>query len=213
LNFTKADRLSDAFSDSSEIGFAILDSDLRYRSINPCLAEINGLPDNAHLGFKVREIFGDLSVKFAEPHYHKVLGHHESTRFEVLGVQLPSRPKRIYWGLNVNFPIEDVSGTVNQIGIVVLEITQQRELQRFLGEIATNLRSAKSEQSCWFAHKIRRCMNEYISTLAATFEDLLGTPTINFEQLTESIKALDQRLGEMRQTTAELEMSFPGANR
>jgi hypothetical protein len=208
----KADWLIEGFSRSTEIGFAVLDNEFRYQAINAPLADINGLPGNAHLGLKVGEIFGELSEKLAVPHYRRVFDHGERTHFEITGASLPSRRERAYSGVNVNFPIREIAGTVTHMGIIVLEVTQQRRLQSFLRELTGHVYSPNSSESCWFAHKIRRCIDEYISTLAVTFEDLLGTPAISFEQLVESIKALDQRLWVMRQTTSDLEMSFPGAN-
>lgn len=212
MRLSQADLLMRAFSRSTEIGFAVLDKEFRYRAINASLADINGLPVNAHLGLKVGEVFGELPEKLAEPHYRRVFDHGEGTRFEVSGASLPSRPERAYWGVNVNFPIREIAGTVTQMGIVVFEVTPQRRLQSFLRELTYHVYSPNTRDSCWFANKIRSCMDEYISTLAITFENLLGTPAISFEQLTECIDALDQRLWVLRQTTADLEMSFPGAN-
>ena len=83
-----SERLWETFSRTSEIGFAILDSELRYQAINRCLARLNGMPAEAHLGFGVREIFGELSEREAEPFYHRVLALGQTSHFEIKNVVL-----------------------------------------------------------------------------------------------------------------------------
>jgi hypothetical protein len=61
--FDNSERLLQAFSQASAIGFAILDDQLRYQGINHCLANINGIPAEAHLGFGVRELFGSCQKR------------------------------------------------------------------------------------------------------------------------------------------------------
>src|SRR5437016_12542656 len=101
--FAGSERLLKAFSRTSEIGFAILDSELRYQAINKCLARINGMPAKAHLGFGVREIFGELSRQTAEPSYHRVLALGQTSQFESTIVVSPATGERRYLGLNINF--------------------------------------------------------------------------------------------------------------
>jgi hypothetical protein len=62
-----------AFFRTSAIGFAVLDSQLRYQAINNCLARINGIAAKEHLGAAVTEIFGEFSKKTAKARYHRVL--------------------------------------------------------------------------------------------------------------------------------------------
>src|SRR5262249_24529019 len=52
----EANALLDAISDSAPIGLAFLDRDLRYRRINPRLAEMNGLPAADHIGKRPDEV-------------------------------------------------------------------------------------------------------------------------------------------------------------
>ena len=80
-----------AFFQTSAIGFAVLDKQLRYQAMNNCLANINGLPAQAHMGVTVDEIFGELS-EIAKPSYHRALADGESSQFEVANaVLLPDR--------------------------------------------------------------------------------------------------------------------------
>src|SRR6201996_9236389 len=130
MNITsdRTERLAEAFSCASEIGFAVLDRELRHQALNRCLANINGMPEESHLGITVSNIFGDLAERTAEPHYRGV----------------PNRPQGGgYWGLNFNFPIRDRAERITHIGILVVEVTQRRKLQRLLRELAGELRGLK----------------------------------------------------------------------
>jgi hypothetical protein len=205
----RAERLNSAFSGTSEIGFAVLDDRLRYQAINNSLAKINRMRANAHLGFSVGDIFGELCEKVAQPSYRRVLVGGETSHFEVVSAVLPTRGESWYWGLNTNFPIHGRTRGINQIGILVVEVTQERKLQKFLGELGAQLRNGNSEETFWFARRIRDCIDQYHAALATGFDVLLNNPASSLEQLTHSIEALDQRLLVMRKVVAEASIFFP----
>ena len=48
------------------VAFAFYGPDMRYRRINRMLAEINGLPMDAHIGYRPSELLGELGVKVEE---------------------------------------------------------------------------------------------------------------------------------------------------
>src|SRR5438309_40360 len=81
--FDQSERFLKAFSHTSSIGFAILDRELRYQAINRRLAEVNGIPARVHLGVRIRDIFGEIAEKIAEPGYRRVLHRAQSSHFEV----------------------------------------------------------------------------------------------------------------------------------
>jgi hypothetical protein len=205
----RAEKLNSAFSRTSEIGFAVLDNGLRYQAINNCLAKINCMPANAHLGFSVDEIFGELSEKVAQPSYRRVLVNGETSHFEVVSAMLPTRGESRYWGLNTNFPIHGRTKGINQIGILVVEVTQERKLQKFLADLGAKLRNGNSEETFWFGRRIKHCIDQYHAAIAAGFDVLLHNPVSSLEQLTHSIEALDQRLLVMRKIVAEASILFP----
>src|SRR5437868_736303 len=141
-----SERLFKAFSRTSRIGFAIVDGELRYRAVNACLARINGIPAKAHLGVTTREMFGELSQNIAEPSYRRVLDLGQTLHFEVKNAVLPTRADSRFWALNTNFPVKDRCGTVRQLGIMVVEVTEQRKLEQFLHAVAGKLRHTKTKQ-------------------------------------------------------------------
>src|SRR5437868_11274220 len=204
-----SERLLEAFSRTSEIGFAILDSELRYQAINKCLARINGMPAKAHLGFGVREIFGELSRQTAEPSYHRVLDLGLSSYFEIKNAMLPTRAGSRFWALNTNFPVRDSAGKVRQIGILVIEVTQQRKLEQFLHKLAGELRSTKTRDTFWFARELQDSIDQYHTALAMSLDLLIRDREKSTDLLTQSIKALDQRIMTMSQLVSSVASGFP----
>jgi formate hydrogenlyase transcriptional activator len=111
------------FFDAPNIGFAILDSQLRYVAINHTLASLNGLPVEAHLGRTVRDILGDFADK-VDPLMRQVLLSGEPLSFEV-DVKAPGRESSGHW-IDCFFPIRDVRENVQQVGVMVLEVDQEK---------------------------------------------------------------------------------------
>lgn len=206
----RTERLVTAFSGASEIGFAVLDRELRYQALNTSLAKINGMPEESHLGITVADIFGALAQRVAEPHYNRVLAGGATTRFEVGDAALPNRPEAArYWALNFNFPIRNHAGRITHIGVLVVEVTQQRKLQRLLRELEGKLRGSQAEAGFWFGRKIHDCLDQYDAALKASFDVLVRNPAASLEQLVCSIGALDQRLCILRQVVSQIAMSLP----
>jgi hypothetical protein len=205
----RVEQLITAFADTSEIGFAILDNELRYQMINTSLAGINRVPRRAHLGVSVGEIFGDISRQIAEPHYQRVMSTGLATHFEVANQVLPTRENERYWGLNTNLPIWNRDGSVKQIGIFVVEITEERKLQRVLRELSGCLDDNGGERPFWYARKVQDCLDKYYEVLGVSFEVLFRTPTDSMEQLVHSVEALDSSLAGMKQLVSEISASFP----
>jgi PAS domain S-box-containing protein len=204
---TNSERLLDAFSQTSAIGFAILDDRLRYQAINNPLASINGIAPKEHLGFTVRELFGEVSRKTAEPSYHRVLQLGETSHFEVKNAVLPRRAGSRYWALNTNFPILDHAGRIQQIGVVVLEVTQQRKLQVFLHKLAGELRRKRTREAFWFAAELQDSVDQYHKALAVSLEHLARCTAD--DELSESIVMLDQRIITMGKLVSEVARHFP----
>jgi PAS domain-containing protein len=204
-----ADRLLQAFSDTSAIGFAILDSELRYQAINNCLAGINGIPAKAHLGITTREMFGELSEKIAEPSYHLVLDNGQTSYFEIENAVLPTRPDSRFWALNTNIPIKDRAGTVRQIGIIVVEVTEQRELEESFHKLAAELRHTKAKETFWQPRRLSEYINQYHAALEMSLDLLIQDREKSGELLAQSIEVLDQRIKKMGALVSSVTRGFP----
>ena len=103
---------------------------------------MNGLPAEAHLGKSVREILGDFA-ELIKPHLSQVL----TTRQPILNLEissiLPTRSEPGHW-LEHYVPLKDAAGEVTQIGIVAVEITEQKRLEESLRGVSEKLREEES---------------------------------------------------------------------
>jgi formate hydrogenlyase transcriptional activator len=135
---SEQEKLLATYFSSTSVGLSILDSQLRYLAINNTLAEIHGIPAPDHLGKTVREILGDFA-DLIEPHFHRVFSTGEPVLNLDVSALFASRTGSGQWIAN-HFPIKDASGMVTRIGLVVVEISAQKELRQSLKDVTGKLR-------------------------------------------------------------------------
>ena len=137
----ESEQLLAAYFSASKVGLCILDTDLRYLAINHTLAEMNGIPAEAHLGKSVREMLGDLA-ELIEPQFRRVLATGQPIFDLEISSVLPTRTEPGHW-IEHYIPIKDATGEVTQIGIVVVEITEQKRLEESLRGVSERLQEEK----------------------------------------------------------------------
>jgi formate hydrogenlyase transcriptional activator len=139
-----SEQLLTAYFRASGVGLCILDSEFRYLVINETLAKMNGVTAAAHLGKSVRDILGD-SAELCEPLFRSIMATGQAiTDFEISFV-LPTRDEPGHW-IEHYIPIKDESGRVAQIGIIAIEVTEQKKLEESLRGISETLRREKKKQ-------------------------------------------------------------------
>ncbi|MEG4021525.1 PAS domain S-box protein [Microcoleus sp. S13C4] len=118
---------------TTPVGLAVLDTDLRYVRLNQGLAQINGLPVEMHIGRTLREIVPDLADT-AEPVLSRILETGEPKRnFEISG-ETKAQPGVVRtWLLNW-LPLKDTGGEIVGINVVVQEITDRKMAELALQE-------------------------------------------------------------------------------
>jgi len=126
-----------AYFNSPNIGLCILDPELHYLAINRSLADMDGVPVEAHLGKTVREVLGG-PAELLEDKFRQVLHAKTPLNFELSGV-LPSRTENTHWIVHY-LPICDGDDNVNRVGAIVLDITAQKQLELSLQEVGGQLR-------------------------------------------------------------------------
>ena len=137
--------LADFFANSN-VGLAVFDEQLRYRALNPCLAKINGISIESHLGKTLRQILGKVALR-AEPAVKQVFATGQPiANVELIG-KLPSKPQPERF-LDNFFPIKDSNGGVREVGAVIVTLPMARiaepgSLQNGLTPPAIMLRSWK----------------------------------------------------------------------
>jgi PAS domain S-box-containing protein len=135
---SEQEKLLATYFSSSSVGLSILDSDFRYLAVNNTLAETHGIPAPDHLGKTVRDILGDFA-DVIEPQLQRVFSTGEPVLNLDVSAIVASRTGSGQWVANY-FPIKDQSGTVTRIGLVVVEISAQKELRQSLRDVSGKLR-------------------------------------------------------------------------
>ena len=137
----QAERPLSEFFNRSNVGLAVLDEKLCYRMCNPYLAASNGTSIESHLGKHVREILGNVALQ-VEPAVQRVFATGRPLlNCEVAGV-LPTRPDGGHW-IDTFFPITDSNGKVQEVGVVVVELGKDIQLENDPASGNTVLRSWK----------------------------------------------------------------------
>ncbi|MFF5159588.1 SpoIIE family protein phosphatase [Streptomyces sp. NPDC000348] len=109
----------------SPIGLAVLDTGLRYVSVNPALEQINGVPAGEHLGRTVREVLPLLDAEALETAARRVLetGRPVVDRFTT--GRTPADPDEDRaWSVSL-YRLENALGTVLGVAVSVVDITEQ----------------------------------------------------------------------------------------
>jgi formate hydrogenlyase transcriptional activator len=139
-----SEQLLAAYFSASRVGLCILDSDFRYLAINRTLAEMNGIPAEAHLGKSVREMLGDFA-ELIKPQLSQVLAAGQPILDLEISSILPTRSEPGHW-LEHYIPIKDAMGKVTQVGVIAVEITEQKKLEESLRSVSERLREEKKRQ-------------------------------------------------------------------
>ena len=129
---------------SAPVGIGFWDTDLRFIRVNDALAEINGVPPDAHVGRTLREVLPGVGEEL-EPLYRTVLAtgtplvHQEATSPDGAG-----RSGERHW-LSSYFPVRTADEETIGVGAVILDITERERAQgrlRFLARASEILASS-----------------------------------------------------------------------
>lgn len=116
----------EALFQSAPVGLAFWDRDLRFVRLNRWLAEVNGLPVEAHIGRSPTELFPGLEgLKEIQRRWHDILESGEPLIGAEVTGETPAAPGvRRHWREDF-FPVRR-GGAVVGIGAVVMETTEAR---------------------------------------------------------------------------------------
>jgi PAS domain S-box-containing protein len=136
--------LLEAFLAASPVGMGFVDRELRYVLVNPVLATLNGKPPEAHLGHSVREVLTEPEeATDVERLLRGIMERGEPlTNRDALVPTRPGLPQRPVH--STYFPVK-VGGETLGVGVTVLDITEQKQVEeglRFLAEATTRLSSS-----------------------------------------------------------------------
>ena len=112
------------------LGLGQLDSQLRFVRINEALADMNGVPVEAHLGRRAWDLVPDLRAA-TEPLLRRVLEQGEPITGVAVSGETPKAPGVARDWVEQFYPLRDPeSGRITGIGIVCEEVTERRRAER-----------------------------------------------------------------------------------
>ncbi len=182
LNELEGERaLLNSLLDNAPVGFGFFDHELRYLRLNPAMAEMNGVPINAHIGRSLVEVLPNLSPEVAES-FRQVLQSGQSiVNKEVVG-EAPRGPgEQRYWLCNF-YPVKLPDGTMLGAGVVVADIDDRKRMEEALKD--ADLR--KDQFLAMLAHELRNPLAPISN--AVQIMQLEGPNGRNFRWSTEVIE-------------------------
>ncbi|MFF5477520.1 SpoIIE family protein phosphatase [Streptomyces sp. NPDC012935] len=110
------------------IGLAVMDTELRYVTVNPALAELNGIPADEHLGRTPRELLPDPDAAEAiEAALREVLRTGDALiNQRIMGRTLADPDVEHFWSISL-YRLEDSAGTVLGVAGMAMDITEQHQ--------------------------------------------------------------------------------------
>ena len=122
--------LLDTLFATAPVGLAFLDRELRYVRINEALATINGRTAEQHLGRKIRSVLGADVASRVEQIYAGIVDSGKPVLDVDVSGELPGRPgERRDW-LASYYPVRGALGDIVGLGVVVVDVTENREAWR-----------------------------------------------------------------------------------
>lgn len=202
LSESAARRIGDlvnAFFSSSNVGFGILDSDLRYRRVNATLARMVGRPPEEFPGKQAREILGDGFSKAESVQESLVHNGQAVLDGEVTSHASPnSEDLQQQWLVNY-FPIRDRQNEVHEVGVIALDVTARRQAEKALRRLSARLINLQDEERRRIARDIHDGLGQYLVALKLMVEMLRNTsPEAVPAAHAECVEVLDKCISETR---------------
>ncbi|MEA2467249.1 MAG: two-component system, sensor histidine kinase, partial [Thermoleophilaceae bacterium] len=110
------------------IGFALFDRELRYVRVNEKLAEINGLPVEAHMGRTIAELLPGMDTRIVDA-FQRVLDTGEPLMEAEFAGRTPASEDTGRRFIASVYPVHGDSSEVVGIGCVALEVTDSRRVE------------------------------------------------------------------------------------
>ncbi|EST20007.1 magnesium or manganese-dependent protein phosphatase [Streptomyces roseochromogenus subsp. oscitans DS 12.976] len=117
--------LSERMVKQSPIGYAVLDTGLRYVSVNPALEKINGVPAAEHMGRTLREVLPRLNSEPMLADARRVLDTGVPVIDNTLVGRTPADPDEDHTWAHSLYRLEDAMGNVLGVAVTVVDITEQ----------------------------------------------------------------------------------------
>lgn len=127
--------------DEAPVGMAVLDRDLRYLLCNQKLAEINGLPQDAHIGRTVADMVPDVAPSVEDAFRAVFAGELEALEFRVTGTTARQPDDLRTWVENVR-PMAGPDGGIEALVVTVQDVTDVETARAALEASERQLRAS-----------------------------------------------------------------------
>ncbi|MGW7528700.1 SpoIIE family protein phosphatase [Streptomyces sp. NPDC054783] len=117
--------LSERMVKQSPIGYAVLDTQLRFVSVNPALEKINGVPAAEHVGRTLSEVLPMLDSEPVETDARRVLDTGVPVIDNTLIGRTPADPDEDHTWAHSLYRLDDAIGNVLGVAVSVVDITEQ----------------------------------------------------------------------------------------
>jgi serine phosphatase RsbU (regulator of sigma subunit)/PAS domain-containing protein len=160
--------LLDSLFQTAPLGLGFLDADLRYVRVNDSLAALNAIPAAEHAGRRIDEVL-PATAHLVVPLCEQVL----STGQPVLQVELraasPAEPERMRdWAASF-YPVRGADSEMVGIGLVVQDITEQRQAREELQQRARQQTAvAELGERALRTHDLEQLLTDSVSITADT---------------------------------------------
>jgi PAS domain S-box-containing protein len=131
--------LGELFVRASPVGLALLDHDLRYVKINQWLADLNGIPVEAHYGRTPMELLPGIDPATYTAEMRQALAGTTVHGIHLQG-ETPAEPGRTRHWEESFYPVFDEDGSVLGVGILAVDVTERHEAQAALEDREATLR-------------------------------------------------------------------------
>ncbi len=131
--------LLDTLLQQAPVGFGFIDREFRFSHVNARLAETNGFSVAEHIGRSIHEIVPDLAEQ-ALPVLRRVFDDGESLSGVEISGETPAHPGVIRVWEEGFYPVQAPGLGIIGVGVVVVEVTEQRREQAVLRDLAEHER-------------------------------------------------------------------------
>ena len=185
--------LESLFEDAP-VALCILDTELRYLRVNRCMAEINGLPAERHVGRTVREVVPGLADQ-AEAAMRSVLATGVPVLdFEIRG-ETASRPG-IERSWNASWlPLQREDGRIAGLSVVARETTEQRLAEQGMRDLTAGLERQVAERSALAELRARQLQALAVEVIEAEEQERARLADLLHDDLQQLLAGARLRLG------------------
>lgn len=170
------------------VGLCVIGADYRYVRVNERLAEINGVPAEAHIGRTIREIVPDLAEQ-GEALVRRVIDGDEPVHdVEVTGAT-PAQPGRTRTWVEQLAPVRDGQGQVIAVSVVAEEVTERKQVEEERARLLE-----KTERLLQNAEAASRAKDEFLAMLGHELRNPLAA-------IASAVQLLD-RIGKQEDSAA-----------